>query len=78
MTLWTVDRQHMHRTTAVFMTQQCRNAVTLRILTAAVPGICQSPGRPRFIFRVAHFELCFSYSISYLFARLDPFLRNII
>ena len=44
-----------------------------------VPGISQSPGRPRFIFHVAgHFELCFFYSISDSFAQSEPFLRSII
>ena len=47
------------------------------LLQCQISGICKSPGRARFIFNaVAHFELCFLHSISYLFAKSDPVLQN--
>ena len=55
--LWTVDRQHMHCTSAVFMTTTPLKCSFPISYCCTVPGICQSPGRPRFIFHaVAHFE----------------------
>ena len=43
------------------------------------PSLCQSPGRPRFIFYVvAHFELCFLHSVSSFFVPSEAFLNNIV
>ena len=58
--LWTVSIYMRSTEEAFFMT-----TILLKGLTT-VPGICQSPGRPRLIFHVvAHFELGFLRSIFY-------------
>ena len=77
MTLSAVDRQqHMHSTAVVFTKTLLKVCNLSHFLPQLLPGIYQSPRRPRFISHVDHFELCFLHSSSYSFEQSECFLRN--